>query len=55
MSCDFLKLAVPGVRSLNPYQTGKSVEELAREQGFQPSDIVKLPVMKTPWARRRQR
>lgn len=48
MSCDFLKLAVPGVRSLNPYQPGKPVEELAREQGFQPSDIVKLASNENP-------
>ena len=40
MSCDFLKLAVPGVAALQPYQPGKPIEELERELGIK--DIVKL-------------
>ena len=48
MSCDFLKLAVPGVRAMNPYQPGKPVAELAREQGLQVADIVKLASNENP-------
>ena len=48
MSCDFLELAVPGVRSMNPYQPGKSVAELAREQGLPVDDIVKLASNENP-------
>lgn len=48
MGCDFLELAVPGVRSLSPYQPGKPVEELAREQGLNPRDIVKLASNENP-------
>ena len=40
MSCDFIKLAVPGVAGLQPYQPGKPIEELERELGI--SDIIKL-------------
>ena len=37
---DFLSLAAPGIKELQPYQAGKPVEELQRELGI--SDIVKL-------------
>ena len=40
MSCDFLKLAVPGIAGLQPYQPGKPIEELERELGI--SNIIKL-------------
>ena len=40
MSCDFLKLAAPGVAGLQPYQPGKPIEELERELGIR--DIIKL-------------
>ncbi len=48
MSCDFLKLAVPGVRAMNPYQPGKPVAELARERGVRVADIVKLASNENP-------
>ncbi len=48
MSCDFLKLAVPGVRAMHPYQPGKPVAELAREQGLQVAEIVKLASNENP-------
>ncbi len=48
MSCDFLELAVPGVRGMSPYQPGKPIEELAREQGLQVEDIVKLASNENP-------
>ena len=34
VSCDFVSLAVGGVRSLEPYQPGKPLEELQREFGI---------------------
>ncbi|WP_257284861.1 histidinol-phosphate transaminase [Endozoicomonas sp. SESOKO1] len=48
MSCDFLELAVPGVRGMSPYQPGKPIEELAREQGLKVEDIVKLASNENP-------
>ncbi|WP_252179754.1 histidinol-phosphate transaminase [Endozoicomonas sp. 4G] len=48
MGCDFIKLAVPGVRTLNPYLPGKPVEELAREQGLDASSVVKLASNENP-------
>ncbi|WP_422460775.1 MULTISPECIES: histidinol-phosphate transaminase [unclassified Endozoicomonas] len=48
MSCDFLQLAVPGVRGMSPYQPGKPIEELAREQGLKVEDIVKLASNENP-------
>lgn len=46
MSCDFIALAVPGVRGLQPYQPGKPIEELQRELGI--SDIIKLASNENP-------
>ncbi|WP_062270492.1 histidinol-phosphate transaminase [Endozoicomonas arenosclerae] len=48
MGCDFIELAVPGVRALNPYLPGKPVEELAREQGLDADSIVKLASNENP-------
>lgn len=46
MACDFLSLAAPGVRILQPYQPGKPESELRREYGL--SDIVKLASNENP-------
>jgi histidinol-phosphate aminotransferase len=46
MTCDFLSLAAPGVRALQPYQPGKPESELRREYGL--SDIVKLASNENP-------
>ena len=46
MFCDFLSLAAPGVRTLQPYQPGKPESELRREYGL--SDIVKLASNENP-------
>ncbi len=46
MACDFIRLAVPGVRALQPYQPGKPVEELERELGI--DNIVKLASNENP-------
>lgn len=46
MSCDFIALATPGVRSLKPYQPGKPVEELERELGL--ANIIKLASNENP-------
>ena len=48
MGCDFVELAVSGVRSLNPYLPGKPIEELAREQGLDVESIVKLASNENP-------
>ena len=48
MSCDFLSLARPGVQTQSPYVPGKPVEELAREFGLRPQDIVKLASNENP-------
>lgn len=48
MAVDFSKLAVPGVRSLSPYQPGKPIDELARELGLNVNDIVKLASNENP-------
>ena len=48
MSCDFLKLAVAGVRKLRPYPPGKPIEELARERGLAEENIVKLASNENP-------
>lgn len=34
MTCDYVELALPGVRQLTPYQPGKPVETLERELGI---------------------
>ncbi len=46
MTCDFMSLAVPGVRGLTPYQPGKPESELKREYGL--SDVVKLASNENP-------
>ncbi|RUQ32281.1 MAG: histidinol-phosphate transaminase [Candidatus Competibacteraceae bacterium] len=46
MTCDFLPLAAPGVRTLHPYQPGKPESELRREYGL--SDIIKLASNENP-------
>ena len=43
---DFQSIALPGVRSLTPYQPGKPIEELERELGL--TDIVKLASNENP-------
>ena len=40
MSFDPLSLAIPGVRSLRPYQPGKDMGQIQRELGL--SDVIKL-------------
>ncbi|MBE2294979.1 MAG: histidinol-phosphate transaminase [Phycisphaerales bacterium] len=46
MSCDYLSLAAPGVRTLQPYQPGKPESELRREFGL--DHIVKLASNENP-------
>lgn len=46
MKFDALKLAVPGVRGLEPYQPGKPIEEVEREYGIK--DAVKLASNENP-------
>ncbi|WP_067585530.1 histidinol-phosphate transaminase [Endozoicomonas ascidiicola] len=48
MACNFLHLAVAGVRGMSPYQPGKPIDELAREQGLKAEDIVKLASNENP-------
>jgi histidinol-phosphate aminotransferase len=48
MSIDYQTLAVEGVQSLSPYQPGKPIEELAREYGLAPDEIVKLASNENP-------
>ena len=48
MGCDFVELAVSGVRSLTPYLPGKPIDELAREQGLDADSIVKLASNENP-------
>lgn len=48
MSCDFLTLALPSAQELSPYVPGKPVDELARELGLNPADIVKLASNENP-------
>jgi histidinol-phosphate aminotransferase len=40
--------ALPYVRAIAPYQAGKPIEELAREHGLQPDNIVKLASNENP-------
>lgn len=46
MSCDLIKLANPGVSTLQPYQPGKPMEELERELGLK--YIIKLASNENP-------
>ena len=46
MACDAIKLAVPGVQELKPYQPGKPIEELERELGIENS--IKLASNENP-------
>jgi len=46
MAFDALKLAVPGVRGLQPYVPGKPIEELEREYGV--IDVIKLASNENP-------
>ena len=48
MAIDYQSLAVKGVQALSPYQPGKPIEELARELGLDPADIVKLASNENP-------
>lgn len=48
MSVDFLALAQPGVQKLSPYVPGKPVDELARELGLDPAQIIKLASNENP-------
>ncbi len=48
MSCNFLALARPALQQLTPYVPGKPVEELARELGLNPADIIKLASNENP-------
>ncbi|MGI0116932.1 histidinol-phosphate transaminase [Zooshikella sp. RANM57] len=48
MSVDYTKLAVQGVRQLQPYVPGKPIEEVARELGLAPENIVKLASNENP-------
>jgi histidinol-phosphate aminotransferase len=43
---DYCELAVPGVRSLQPYQPGKPIDELQREYGL--TEIIKLASNENP-------
>lgn len=46
MSCDFTQLPHAGIQTLSPYVPGKSIEELAKEQGL--TDIIKLASNENP-------
>ena len=48
MSVDYQSLAVKGVQALSPYQPGKPIEELAREFGLNPEEIIKLASNENP-------
>ncbi|MBZ2169951.1 histidinol-phosphate transaminase [Marinobacter sp. F4216] len=48
MAIDYQRLAVEGVQSLSPYQPGKPIDELAREFGLDPANIVKLASNENP-------
>lgn len=48
MSVNYQQLAVHGVQSLQPYQPGKPIDELARELGLNEADIVKLASNENP-------
>ncbi|NMT65067.1 histidinol-phosphate transaminase [Marinobacter orientalis] len=48
MSIDYQSLAVKGVQALSPYQPGKPIDELARELGLNPDNIIKLASNENP-------
>ena len=48
MSIDYQSLAVKGVQALSPYQPGKPIDELARELGLKPDNIIKLASNENP-------
>jgi len=48
MPVDYQTLAVEGVQGLSPYEPGKPIDELARELGLDPADIVKLASNENP-------
>ena len=48
MAVDYQSLAVKGVQALSPYQPGKPIEELARELGMNPAEIIKLASNENP-------
>lgn len=48
MAVDYQSLAVKGVQALSPYQPGKPIDELARELGLNPAEIVKLASNENP-------
>lgn len=48
MAIDYQSLAARGVQALSPYQPGKPIEELARELGLNPEEIIKLASNENP-------
>ncbi|GGC78881.1 histidinol-phosphate transaminase [Marinobacter halophilus] len=48
MAVNYQSLAVKGVQALSPYQPGKPIEELARELGLNPAEIIKLASNENP-------
>jgi prephenate dehydratase len=46
MAADILRLAIPGVQGLSPYQPGKPIEELEREYGI--TNAIKLASNENP-------
>jgi histidinol-phosphate aminotransferase len=46
MTCDFIKLSVPGVAGLTPYNPGKPIEELERDLGIR--NAIKLASNENP-------
>lgn len=46
MTCDFVALAAPGVRTLQPYQPGKPDSEVRREYGL--TEVIKLASNENP-------
>jgi len=48
MAVDYQSLAVKGVQALSPYQPGKPIDELARELGLNPAEIIKLASNENP-------
>ncbi|MBV1916233.1 MAG: histidinol-phosphate transaminase [Pseudomonadales bacterium] len=46
MTTDFIKLGVPGIQALQPYQAGKPIDELKREMGI--TEVIKLASNENP-------